>query len=96
RVFSVSIHRPLRTVRDTMFLTYLLRRSSDDGSFTCRLQITLHSVLASRIMFNLRKSSYCIQTGTTMDSIIFNDNAFDPASHSQSNGFELSGRRSRV
>ncbi|KAG8221810.1 hypothetical protein J3R82DRAFT_2144 [Butyriboletus roseoflavus] len=71
---------------------YLLCRSSDNGCFTCRLQIRLHSVLASRIMFNLRKSCYCIQTGTTMDSIMFSDDAFDAPFKSQSNGSELSGR----
>ncbi|KAG8221748.1 hypothetical protein J3R82DRAFT_2039, partial [Butyriboletus roseoflavus] len=59
----------------------------------CRFQITLHSVLASHIMFSLRKSSYSLQTGMTMDSIMFNNDAF---LNSQSNALELSGRGSRV
>ncbi|KAG8221756.1 hypothetical protein J3R82DRAFT_2057 [Butyriboletus roseoflavus] len=56
-------------------------------------QITLHSVLASRILFNLRKSTCCQQTVTTMDPIMFNDDAFDQFSSAQSpNEFELSGK----
>ncbi|KAN0082571.1 hypothetical protein V8E55_008366 [Tylopilus felleus] len=53
-------------------------------------QITLHSVLASRILFNLRKSTYYERNVTTMDSIMFNDNAFHRSSNSQSNEVELS------
>jgi hypothetical protein len=54
-------------------------------------QITLHSVLASRIMFNLRKSAYNEHKGTTIAPIVFNDDAFYRSLNSVSNEFELSG-----
>ncbi|KAF8552071.1 hypothetical protein OG21DRAFT_1416760, partial [Imleria badia] len=59
-------------------------------------QITLHSVLASRIMFNLRESSdrAHAQKLTTMDSMRFNDEVFhrtlnSRTLNSESNEFEL-------
>ncbi|KAN0087854.1 hypothetical protein V8E55_006475 [Tylopilus felleus] len=72
-----------------------------DGAFSFQFsdlldipQITLHSVLASRIMFNLRKSIYYEQKGPTMDSIMFSDDAFYRSLNSESNDFELSGKGS--
>ncbi|KAG6371484.1 hypothetical protein JVT61DRAFT_9519 [Boletus reticuloceps] len=65
-IASDAIQQSLGYVRRPIF--QLLCRSSYDGCMTCRPQITLHSVLASRIMFNLRKSSCDPRERGTTDS----------------------------
>ncbi|KAN0082569.1 hypothetical protein V8E55_008364 [Tylopilus felleus] len=85
--------------RDGIFYIICIMQNVDEkGCFQIQFsdlldipQITLHSVLASRIMFNLRRSADCGQNGTTMDSIMFNDDAFNRSLNSESD--ELERRR---
>ena len=43
-------------------------------------------------MFNLRKSTTCVETGTMLDSMVFNSYPINRSANLESDGYELSGK----